>query len=70
VLTLGVFAPSAYAVQVAGAGLVWLWCALGAFMLARLATLLLRARSDAWLRTGPARGRLPDPERSPPVPEG
>jgi Na+-driven multidrug efflux pump len=52
VVTLAVFAPLAYAVQVTGGGLVALWGALGGFMIARLGTLLLRERSDAWLTTG------------------
>ena len=32
--------------------LVWLWVAYGGFMLARMLTLVLRVRSDAWIRTG------------------
>jgi putative MATE family efflux protein len=55
VLTLVVYAPLAIAVQAAGGGLVWLWWAFGAFMLARLVTLVLRERSDAWLVTGVSR---------------
>jgi putative MATE family efflux protein len=48
------YVPLALLVQQRGAGLVWLWAAYGAFMLARLATLALRARTDAWLRVGAA----------------
>jgi Na+-driven multidrug efflux pump len=55
VLTLVVYAPLAIAVQAADGGLVWLWWAFGAFMLARLVTLVLRERSDAWLVTGVSR---------------
>jgi hypothetical protein len=32
--------------------LVWLWVAYGGFMLARMLTLVLRARTDTWIRTG------------------
>lgn len=52
VVTLVVFAPLALAVRAAGLGLTWLWWAFGAFLLARLATLLWRERSDAWLVLG------------------
>jgi putative MATE family efflux protein len=55
VATLIVFAPLALAVLAFGLGLVWLWWAFGAFMLARMATLLARERSSAWLVTGAAR---------------
>jgi hypothetical protein len=33
-------------------GLVWLWVAYGGYILARLATLVLRARGTGWMRTG------------------
>ncbi|HET7326798.1 MAG TPA: MATE family efflux transporter [Nocardioidaceae bacterium] len=55
VLTLVCFVPLALAVLWAGGGLVWLWWAFGGFMLARLATLVLRERSPAWMVTGSAR---------------
>jgi putative MATE family efflux protein len=55
VVTLLVFVPLALGVMAAGLGLVWLWWAFGAFMLARMATLLVRERSSAWLVTGAAR---------------
>ena len=51
-VTLVVFVPLATVVLVAGAGLVWLWWAFGAFMLARLVTLVVRERGDRWLVTG------------------
>lgn len=51
-IALVVYAPLALLVQQRSAGLVWLWGAYGGFMLARMATLTLRARTDAWVRTG------------------
>jgi putative MATE family efflux protein len=56
VVTLAVFCPLAALVWASGAGLVWLWVAFGAFMLARMGTLLARLRTDAWLVVG-ATGR-------------
>jgi putative MATE family efflux protein len=38
-----------------GAGLGWLWTAIGVLMLARLAALTARLRTDAWLVTGATR---------------
>jgi putative MATE family efflux protein len=52
VITLVCFVPLAYAVYAADAGLVWLWAAFGAFMLARLVTLMARERSSRWMVTG------------------
>jgi putative MATE family efflux protein len=52
VFTLVCFAPLAYAVLLTDAGLMWLWAAFSGFMLARLATLVLRERSTAWMVTG------------------
>jgi len=46
------FLPAAMAVVVFGGGLVALWLALGVWMTARLITLGLRARGEAWLVTG------------------
>ncbi len=46
------YLPLALLVHVRGAGLVWLWIGYGGFMLARMGTLVLRARSTAWMRTG------------------
>jgi len=56
-VTLACYAPLALAVLWSGptgrAGLVWLWISFaGAFMLARLVTLVRRERSDAWMVTG------------------
>jgi putative MATE family efflux protein len=49
------FLPAAWLVQVYGGGLVALWLAIGVWMAARLVTLGLRARRDAWLVTGAVR---------------
>jgi Na+-driven multidrug efflux pump len=54
-ITLAVFAVAA-AVLVPGHGLVALWAAFTVWMLARLVTLGLRARSSRWLVTGAVRG--------------
>ncbi|GAB3276798.1 MATE family efflux transporter [Actinocorallia lasiicapitis] len=53
VVTLLAFLPAAW--LAAGQGLVVLWLAIGWWMLARLVTLALRARTGAWLITGAAR---------------
>jgi Na+-driven multidrug efflux pump len=55
VLTLVAFLPLAGLVLTGSAGLVALWWAFGAFMLARLVTLLWRERTDGWLVTGATR---------------
>lgn len=47
-----VYVPMALAVDHAGRGVIWLWLAYGGYLLARVATLALRARSDAWMRLG------------------
>lgn len=52
---LAVFAAAAALVVTAGAGLVALWLAYAAWMLARFATLTLRARGSRWLVTGAVR---------------
>jgi putative MATE family efflux protein len=49
------FLPAAWLVHVYGGGLVALWLAIGVWMAARLVTLGLRARQDAWLVTGAVR---------------
>jgi putative MATE family efflux protein len=49
------FLPAAWLVHVSGGGLVALWLAIGVWMAARLVTLGLRARNDAWLVTGAVR---------------
>jgi putative MATE family efflux protein len=53
-ITLVVFVPLLLLVWRFDAGLPWLWWAYGAFMLARMATLLYRERGDTWLRLGAA----------------
>jgi Na+-driven multidrug efflux pump len=55
VLTLAAFLPLAALVLATDAGLVALWWAFGALLVARLLTLLWRERGDAWLLTGPVR---------------
>jgi putative MATE family efflux protein len=54
-VTLVAYVPLALLVEAVDAGLVWLWAAYTAFMLARLVTLVRRERSDAWLVTGARR---------------
>jgi putative MATE family efflux protein len=54
VVTLACFAPIALLVLAQDAGLVWLWWAFDVFLVARLATLVARWRSEAWLVTGAA----------------
>lgn len=49
------FLPAAWLVGVYGGGLVALWLAIGVWMAARLVTLGLRTRQDAWLVTGAVR---------------
>ena len=51
-VTLAVFLPLAALVAALDGSLVALWWAFGAFMVARLVTLLNRERGDAWLVTG------------------
>jgi Na+-driven multidrug efflux pump len=58
ILTTGVFLACAAAAQALGGGLIGLWLAIGAFMIARLVALGLRARGPAWTVTG-ARRLLP-----------
>jgi putative MATE family efflux protein len=52
VITLACFTPLALLVLATDGGLVWLWWAFNAFMLARLVTLVTRWRGEAWLVTG------------------
>jgi putative MATE family efflux protein len=56
-LTLAAFGAAAAVVVVTGAGLVPLWIAYSLWMLARFATLTLRARSPRWLVTGAVRAK-------------
>ncbi len=51
-IALAAYVPLALAVRWFDAGLVWLWAAYGGFMLARMSTLVARARRDVWIRTG------------------
>ena len=51
-ISLLAYVPLALTVRWLDAGLVWLWVAYGGFMLARMLTLVLRARTDTWIRTG------------------
>ena len=51
-ISLLAYVPLALMVRWLDAGLVWLWVAYGGFMLARMLTLVLRARTDTWIRTG------------------
>jgi Na+-driven multidrug efflux pump len=55
VLTMVAYVPCALVVVATGSGLVWLWAAYAAWILARAATLVHRERSDAWLVTGAVR---------------
>jgi Na+-driven multidrug efflux pump len=54
-VTLAVFAVAAMIVVRTGGGLVALWVAYAAWMLARLVTLTLRARGTRWLVPGAVR---------------
>jgi len=51
-IALACYLPLALTVYGTGAGLVWLWAAYTGYMVARLATLVVRARGTAWMRTG------------------
>jgi len=53
-IALLAYTPMALSVAILDGGLIWLWLAYGGFMLARMITLVLRARGDAWIRTGTA----------------
>ena len=55
IATTAVFLVCAYAALWAGGGLIGLWLAVGAFMIARLAVLSARARTAAWTVTGALR---------------
>ncbi|MFI6514490.1 MATE family efflux transporter [Spirillospora sp. NPDC050679] len=54
-LATAAFLPAALLAYAAGGGLVALWLAIGLWMGARLLTLGLRARGDAWMVTGAVR---------------
>jgi putative MATE family efflux protein len=51
-VSLALYLPFALAVHRLGVGLTWVWASYAVFMLARAVTLGLRARGDAWTRTG------------------
>jgi putative MATE family efflux protein len=51
-IALLAYLPLALVVRAQDAGLGWLWAAYGGFMAARMLTLLVRARGDAWARVG------------------
>jgi putative MATE family efflux protein len=55
IATTAVFLVCAYAALWAGGGLIGLWLAVGAFMIARLVVLSARARTAAWTVTGALR---------------
>jgi Na+-driven multidrug efflux pump len=65
VATTAVFAACAFAARAAGGGLTGLWLAIGAFMVARLIALGLRARSPAWTVTGAVLAPGAKPPRPP-----
>ena len=58
-VNLAIFAVAAAAVVAAHGGLIALWLAFSVWMLTRLATLGLRARSSRWLVTGAVRVKTP-----------
>jgi putative MATE family efflux protein len=60
-LNLAIFAVAAAAVVTSHGGLIALWLAFSAWLLSRLATLTLRARSSRWLITGAVRVSGPRP---------
>lgn len=51
-VVLAAYAPLVLVIGWTDAGFTWLWVAYGAFIAARLATLWLRQRSDAWMVLG------------------
>ena len=51
-IALATYLPLALVVSQQGMGLVWLWGAYGVYMIARMTTLVLRARTDRWMRLG------------------
>jgi Na+-driven multidrug efflux pump len=51
-ISTSVFLPVAWVVHAAGGGLVALWLSIGVWVAARMLTLVLRARTGAWLVTG------------------
>ena len=51
-IALLAYIPLALIVNAQQGGLLWLWVAYGGFITARMVTLVLRARSDRWIRVG------------------
>jgi putative MATE family efflux protein len=60
-VNLAIFAVAAAAVVTSHGGLIALWLAFSAWLMSRLATLTLRARSSRWLITGAVRVSGPRP---------
>ncbi|MCU1679033.1 MAG: family efflux transporter, partial [Frankiales bacterium] len=52
---LAVYSPLVLLAAWTGASFTWLWVTYGAFMAARLVTLWLRQRGDAWIVLGATR---------------
>ncbi|MGO4957602.1 MATE family efflux transporter [Luteococcus sp. Sow4_B9] len=46
------YVPLALMVNHVNAGVIWLWVAYGGYLVARVVTLVLRARTTAWMRLG------------------
>ncbi|HEY9289975.1 MAG TPA: MATE family efflux transporter, partial [Microlunatus sp.] len=51
-IAMASYVPLALLVHRLDAGLIWLWVSYGVFIFARMITLVLRARTDRWMRTG------------------
>jgi putative MATE family efflux protein len=51
-IAMACYVPLALVVHFTGAGLIWLWIAYSIFILARMVTLVVRARGTRWMRTG------------------
>ena len=51
-IAVAAYLPLALLVRGLDAGLVWLWVAYGGYIVARLVTLVVRARGSGWMRTG------------------
>jgi putative MATE family efflux protein len=66
-VNLAIFGAAAAVVVETHDSLVALWLAFTVWMLARLATLSLRARGSRWLVTGAVRGKQPAPPASEPA---
>lgn len=51
-IAMAAYLPLAWAVRISDAGLIWLWCAYGCWLTARMVTLVARARTPKWMRIG------------------